>query len=38
MIAGIVIVAAVLILISLDEVCKEIRGLRNDLKKYNKNK
>ena len=35
MIAGIVIVAAVLILISLDDVYKEIRRLRNDLKKYN---
>lgn len=34
----IVIVAAVLILIALDDVEKEIKGLRRDLKKYNKDK
>ena len=38
MMAGIVIVAAVLILIALDDVEKEIKGLRRDLKKYNKDK
>ena len=38
MIEGIVIVAAVLILIALDDVEKEIKGLRRDLKKYNKDK
>jgi hypothetical protein len=38
MIEGIVIVAAVLILIALDDVEKEIKGLCRDLKKYNKDK
>lgn len=36
MMEGICIVAVVLILIALDDVEKEIKGLRRDLKKYNK--
>jgi hypothetical protein len=38
MIEGIIIVAAVLILRALDDVEQEIKGLRRDLKKYNKDK
>lgn len=38
MMAGIVIVAAVLILIALEDIEKEIKGLRRDLKKYNPKK
>ena len=33
-----VIFEVILILIALEEVKQEIRGLRNDLKKYNQNK